>query len=686
MKLRNPYLHLNILDGSSLILGCKIATIVGASLAIFYQDFVIIANDALQTESMSYMLAIPFIFAYLIYRKRKMLRATISIANQGQQERTRYLSRYLLPTVEILLVVTAMVLYWYGSYTFQPLEYHMFAFPIFVAGLLLILFNPQTLRQLAFSIAFLIFLVPPPAEILYGIGASLSVVSSQASNAIVSALRTPSYITTEYGNNPTIIITRPDGTTLPFAVDIACSGIYSLIGLLVFIAVAVYIIRDKPWKKLTLALLGIPLIYVLNIVRITIILLIGYNYGEEMALRIFHLLGGWVFTFLGTLLLLLISKKIFKTQLFANSAEKCSQCDLRPQSTQSLCFSCSRILKPAVIAFQKRDIMKLVAISLAVTLLTSIQVPVFALTEGSPLVTVNTPSGEQVSTDFLPQIPGYNLSFVYSDTAFQRMARQDLSLIYQYSPITQTHDLIWVTIEMASTRTPLHRWEVCFITWPTLIGGQPQVTQIDLKDVQLLENPPITGRYFVFQYNSTKKTQAVLYWYESATFRVNSTSQQKQVKISVIVYPESLEDLPRIENQMMVFGTEIANYWEPIKTWSQIALLLSKSSISLLVVISALLVAITVLYALETKRLRKAKANLYKKLSESDRKIIESVRETERQAMPTLENIAATYQKTTAQSIDINQLLQRLLKLEKIGITKSSVISKQDEPTQTWKA
>jgi len=43
----------------------KITTIVAAALAVFYQDLAIIANDALQTEFMSHILAIPFLFAYL---------------------------------------------------------------------------------------------------------------------------------------------------------------------------------------------------------------------------------------------------------------------------------------------------------------------------------------------------------------------------------------------------------------------------------------------------------------------------------------------------------------------------------------------------------------------------------------------------------------------------------------------
>ena len=63
----------------------------------------------------------------------------------------------------------------------------MLTLPVLVAGLTLILFNGQTLRQLAFPIAFLFFLTPPPTEILYSVGSTLSDLSAHASNALVNA-------------------------------------------------------------------------------------------------------------------------------------------------------------------------------------------------------------------------------------------------------------------------------------------------------------------------------------------------------------------------------------------------------------------------------------------------------------------------------------------------------------------
>lgn len=670
--LKNLSIHLT---ETRMALGVKVAVAIAATIAIFGQDLTILFNDAFQSETTSHLLAVPFLFVYLIYRKRKMLRPVIPIENKDHPKETRH-----LPLITgILLSITAILLYWHGSYTFTPLEYHMFALPIFVAGLTLILFNPQTLRQLAFPIALLFFLMPPPSEILYVLGTNLSVISSEAPNAIVNAFGIPSTITSEYGN-PTIIITRPDDTTMPFTVDIACSGIYSLIGFTIFAVFIAYIIRDKPWKKITLIIIGLPLIYLLNILRITTILVLGYYYGEDFAFQIFHLLGGWILIFLGTLILLAISEKIFKTQIFTDKKDTCPQCNLK-SPLEIFCSKCGRILKPPKIKLYKTDIAKISIISVCLILLALIQAPVFALTQAKPIVMVNN----QFSTDVLPQIPDYNLDFSSRETEFEAKAKQDMSLIYLYTSYNQSKEPVKVAIEIASTKSSLHRWETCLITWPVSKGYQTKVTQIELKDIKLNENPPIISRYFVFTYIDTNETQAVLYWFETATFTINSTSQQKYVKISLIAYPEDTNNLSNIENQLVNIATYISNYWQPIKTWSQITMIISQNGATLALATTTVLMGTLILYVLETKRQKRANTNAYQKLSKPNKQIVDAIIETEKTMTPTLEAIATTYQKITGKRISKEKLLKRISEIETTKIIKSCVANRQDEPLQIWK-
>jgi len=661
------------------ILVLKIVTIVAAVLAIFHQDLTIILNDALVSESMSHILIIPFLFIYLLYRKRKMLRAVVSI---GQEEHPRQL-RYLPTIAGIVLSTAAILFYWHGSYTFTPLEYHMFALPIFATGITLVLFNPQTLRQLAFPLVFLAFLIPPPSEILYGLGSTLSVVSSEVSYALINSLGIPSTLTSEYGN-PVIEITRPGGTTISFAVDIACSGIYSLIGFLIFAVFIAYIMRDKPWKKLTLFLIGFALIYILNIARIATILLIGYHYGEELALQLFHMLGGLTLIFVGTLVLLVFAEKILRTQTFTKPSQKCSACNPSTEANQNFCLRCSRVLKPAYIRFKRTDIIKMAAIIVSGILLVSIQTPVFALTEGPAQIIVHTASGEQGNTQLLPQIQGYTLVFVYRDRDFEEIARQDASLVYAYQPLDDTEELVWVTVEIGSATSMLHRLEFCLISWPISIGKPAVATQLDLKDIKIQQNPPIIARYFAFQWVETNQTEVVLYWFETARFMTNGTAQQKRVKMSLITYPDTPQNITEAED-LLPFATAITEHWQPIKTWTQISLLLSQNGAYVGAITTALLAPVTFLYALEKRKQRKANAEAYKKLAKPNRQIIDAIVETEKNSPPTLDAIAATHKNRTGEPVEEEKLLHKLGELEKTDIIRGDIANIGDEPTMIWK-
>ncbi len=91
-------------------------------------------------------------------------------------------------------------------------------------------------------------------------------------------------------------------------------------------------------------------------------------------------------------------------------------------------------MKTQSISIKKFDIAKIVAITVSIILLLSIQAPIFAMTQASPAVLISTPSGQQISTEILPQVSAYLLRFAYRDTEFERKAKQDMSLVYLIYP------------------------------------------------------------------------------------------------------------------------------------------------------------------------------------------------------------------------------------------------------------
>ncbi|MGD9130325.1 MAG: exosortase/archaeosortase family protein [Candidatus Bathyarchaeota archaeon] len=676
MKLK-PFSSLN---QETVVISIKFFVLIFTIGAVFFQDLALIFKDALQTETTSYILALPFLIAYLVYRKRKMIRAVITVDDPDQPKKIKH-----LPTIiGILISITAMFAYGYGSYTFASLECHILALPIFASGLILILFNKQTLRQLAFPIAFLVLLTPPPAEILYTLGSTLSLIGSEVSYNIVRLVSIPATLISEYGS-PVIQITRSAGTTINFAVDIACSGIYSLIGFLIFAVFIAYIMRDKTWKKLTLFVIGFPVIYILNIIRITTILLIGYHYGEEIALQLFHLLGGWALIFLGTFLLLIITEKLLRAQIFTKQPQKCPGCNPKPNLNYNSCLTCGRILKPASFRLPKTNIIKMATIIISAILLISIQAPVFALVEGPAQIMTQTSEGEQGNIQLLPQIEGYTLDFVYRDTNFEEAAGQDASLLYIYQPIDRTKEIVWVTIEIGP-RSSLHSWESCIISHQLRIGRTPEGTQLDNKEIQIQENPPIIARYFAFQWVETNETQVVLYWFGTSYFKTNETTyEQNHLKISLITYPDTPQEITDVET-LIPFAAAIASHWQPIKTLSAITVFLSQNGVHFAAITSASAIGIIIIYYLETRKQRKLNTNTYQKLSTPCKQIIDAVLETQKSTAATLHAIAGTYKNKTGKNIEKEELFQRISEVERIGVIKSYVTSNQDEPIQIWKA
>src|SRR3990170_4658097 len=74
--LKNLPIHLT---RDYIALGVKIAVIFIAAIILFSQDLIIMFNDALLSEVTSYMIVIPFILGYILYRKRKMMKATMAL-------------------------------------------------------------------------------------------------------------------------------------------------------------------------------------------------------------------------------------------------------------------------------------------------------------------------------------------------------------------------------------------------------------------------------------------------------------------------------------------------------------------------------------------------------------------------------------------------------------------------------
>ena len=639
----------------------KSAVIIFATIAVYFQDLSLIFVDAFQYEGYSYILLIPALVTYLLYRKRKILIAAIS-KEDGSNRNIKNLSTL----AGFLLCLLSLTLINLGSQTFTPLQYHMISLPLFVSGLILILFNLTTLCEAIFPIVFLTFLTPPPVVFLNSVGSLLSVGSTQAANTIANFVGIESWITVVSGT-PAINLIRPDNQPLLLIVDVACSGIYSLVGFAVFASFLAYIVRDKFWKKIVIIAIGFPLIFFLNIIRITTIVLIGYQWGAELALEIFHILGGWVLVFLGTLLLLVISEKVFKTRIFTK-AKKTTQ-DTNIQLSNKI---------------QTSNVVKIAAVIVVAILIVYIQSPLFSLARGPAPLLIQTPYGQQGNPDLFPLIDNYEIGFLYRDTDFEQISGQDFSLAFKYYPENVGDIEVDVALEVAESSISLHPWEICLVHMPVSQGYEP-VSQLDLRDVKIQEDPPIIARYFAFEEPGKPQIQLVLYYFTTAVFEIDNATERKLVKLSFITFFDNPEDLNEIEDELFPFAENTVDYWEPLNKVNLITMAISYSILPMAIITASILIALIPFSWIRKRKRFKENASIYQKLHPHKQQIIEAIQQTEKRDVATFENIAKILQKQRPQTFEKNKLLKELAELEKLGLVRAKIVNEQDEPVYNWK-
>jgi len=327
---------------------------------------------------------------------------------------------------------------------------------------------------------------------------------------------------------------------------------------------------------------------------------------------------------------------------------------------------------------------KIVAVLASASLIIFLGVPVLALTKGPEGVVLT--SGDQISTQILPEIPGYTLQFIQRDTAFEEISGQDASLDYSYVPTNTTKSTVWTTIEIGSTLSVIHRPEISWIIWPQKKGRPAQAVQLDLRDVQLLQNPPIMGRFFAFEHTQYNLTQVMLYWYEQAIFETDSGLEQKYVKISTIAYANSPANFTEIEDMLLPFGETIASYWQPIRTWSKITTAIAQNGTTLIAATTTALIIALLLQRIQKYKQKKSNFMAFNRLAlQEERTILQAAYHTSQKSIPTGNAIALSYQKLAEKPIKFNKLIQKLYQAEEAGLIKRKIASQEDNPTLTWK-
>jgi len=178
----------------------------------------------------------------------------------------------------------------------------LLSLPLFVAGIVALVYGVRRLWALRVPIAFLFLAWPLPYAPLVGDGMQLF------TDLTASALTLVNHViplATTTGGDEAVFFIRHAGFAFPLSVGAACAGVNSLVGFILIGGALSYVV-DGPWMRRILWLFtGLVVVWLLNVARIELIFFVGALYGKEIALDVLHPIAGLIAFNIGVFAMLL---------------------------------------------------------------------------------------------------------------------------------------------------------------------------------------------------------------------------------------------------------------------------------------------------------------------------------------------------------------------------------------------
>lgn len=259
-----------------------IGLVILSFIALYYQVIAGLIFDWKNNDNYSHGFFIPLISGYMIYTMWPDL---------IEEEKTPLNLGLVLCMLGLGQLYVAAV----GSELFLQ---RLSIIPV-LFGIALFLFGKKITLKLVMPIAYLVFMVPPPAIIWNKIAFPMQLFSSKVTEEVVRLLGIPIF---REGN-----VLHLAQTTLE-VVD-ACSGLRSLTTMFALSAALAWFTNFKLSSKCLLFFIAAPIAIFANVVRLAITALLASEYGEKAAQGFLHEFSG-LFTFIFGLVLLILASKV----------------------------------------------------------------------------------------------------------------------------------------------------------------------------------------------------------------------------------------------------------------------------------------------------------------------------------------------------------------------------------------
>ncbi len=234
-----------------------IAAISVVLVAMYWEVGQVFVKRWLQESSYYHCMAVPAIAGWLLWRRKDKL-----TGSEGRPSAWGF-----------VLLAAGLLLYLASARTGVRMVAGV-AFPVILAGIVGVVYGRHPLRIAAVPIALLVFAVPFPEHVIGMVAMPMQKVSAVMTGKVAPLLGLQ---VVQQGINLNL-----HGFT--FVVAEECSGMHSLVALLLTGVVLVELSQLHKYRKVTAIAIIPPIVLLANVVRLTVVLLIAEYFGPALAL------------------------------------------------------------------------------------------------------------------------------------------------------------------------------------------------------------------------------------------------------------------------------------------------------------------------------------------------------------------------------------------------------------------
>ncbi len=262
----------------------RAAVIAGLVLLAYHYSFLTLARGLTLQTPLAYLALVPVMALGLAAVRVRVEPRGVSIHDRQVD--------WIVGVV--LLAITAAILVLLPNSTssgFWLARVDLLTLPLFVSGLIALLFGVRRVWSLRFPILFLLLAWPVPYSMfLAGATGQFTEITAR----IVAAFTRLVPFAEASTSDDTLIFIGSGLDRFGVSIGSACAGLNGFVGFFLIGSAMLYLVRGSLARRLAWLVVGLMLVFGLNLLRIIAIIGVGAAFGQQAALDVLHPVAGMV--------------------------------------------------------------------------------------------------------------------------------------------------------------------------------------------------------------------------------------------------------------------------------------------------------------------------------------------------------------------------------------------------------